>query len=107
MRIWITAILLTLTTVLLWAGGASAAGPLTLEARTASSLTVSWSWGGQPASAYELAWRARGDEAAAWRTVRKTAAQRRHPIEALDAGVRCVIRVRALDAAGLLPAVVR
>ena len=41
-----------------------------------------------------------------------TAAQRRHTIEELDAGVRCVIRVRALDAAdrplgGLPPAAVR
>ena len=113
MRIRIAAILLTLTAALLWAGGTSAAGPLTLEGRTASSLTVSWSWGGQPASAYDLAWRARGgDEAAAWRSVRKTAAQRRHTIDGLDAGVRCVIRARALDAADrplgdLSPAVVR
>ena len=112
MPIRIAAALLTLTTVLLWAGGTSAAGPLTLEGRTASSLTVSWSWNGQPASAYELAWRARGDEAAAWRSVRKTAAQRRHTIDGLDASVHYVVRVRALDAADrplgdLPPAVVR
>ena len=113
MRIRIAAILLALTAALLWAGGTSAAGPLTLEGRTASSLTVSWSWGGQPASAWDLAWRAPGgDEAAAWRSVRKTAAPRRHTIEELDAGVHCVIRVRALDAnnrplGDLPPAVVR
>ena len=46
MRIRISAALFTLNTVLLWAGTASADGPLTLEARTASSLTVSWIWGG-------------------------------------------------------------
>ena len=107
MPIRIAAILLVLAAALLWAGGTSADGPLTLEERTASSLTVSWSWNGQPASAYELAWRVRGDdEAAAWRSTRKTAAQRRHTIEELDAGVHYVIRVRALDAAGLPPAVV-
>lgn len=44
------AVLLTLTAALLWAGSASADGPLTLEARTSSSLTVSWSWNSQPAS---------------------------------------------------------
>ena len=97
MRFWNAAILLALTAAVLWAGGTSADGPLTLEGRTTSSLTVSWSWNGQTASAYELAWWARGDdEAAAWRSVRKTAAQRRHTIEGLDAGVHYVIRVRAL-----------
>ena len=98
MRIRIAAILLTLTAALLWAGGTSADGPLALEGRTASSLTVSWSWNGQTASAWDLAWRARGDDdAAAWRSVRKTTAQRRHTIEGLDAGVHYTIRVRALD----------
>ena len=93
------AVLLTLAAALLWAGLASADGPLTLEGRTASSLTVSWSWGGQTASGWDLAWRARGDDdAAAWRSVRKTAAQRRHTIEGLDAGGRYIVRVRALDA---------
>ena len=97
MRIRIAA-LLALAAVLLWADGASADGPLTLEARTASSLSVSWSWNGQPASAYELAWRARGgDEAAAWRSVRKAAAQRRHTINGLDAEVHYTIRIRPLD----------
>ena len=98
MHLRIAAALLTLTTALLWAAEASADGPLTLEERTASSLTVSWSWNGQPASAYDLAWRARaGDPATAWRGVRKTAAQRRHTIEGLDAGALYTIRVRPLD----------
>ena len=91
-------VLLTLTAALLWAGEASADGPLALERRTAFSLTISWSWSGQPASAYELAWRVRGDDdPAAWRSLRKTAAQRRHTIDGLDAGVHYVIRVRPLD----------
>ncbi len=91
-------VLLTLTAALLWGGEASADGPLTLERRTASSLTISWSWSGQPASAYEIAWRVRGDDdPAAWRSLRKTAAQRRHTIDGLDAGVHYVIRVRPLD----------
>ena len=99
MRIRIAAALLTLTTALLWADVASADGPLTLEARTASSLTVSWSWNGQPASAYDLAWRARaGDSTEAWRSVRKTAAQRRHTIEGLDTGALYTIRIHPLDA---------
>ncbi len=98
MRIRSVAALLALTVALLWAGGASADGPLTLEGRTASSLTVSWSWGGQTASAWDLAWQARGDDdAVAWRSVRKTAAQRRHTIEELEAGMRYIVRVRALD----------
>ena len=98
MRIRIAAALLTLTTALLWAGMASADSPLTLEARTASSLTVSWSWNGQPASDYELAWRARDDDSAtAWRSVRKTAAQRRHTIDGLDARVHYTIRIHPLD----------
>ena len=98
MRIRLAAILLTLTTALLWAGLASADGPLTLEGRTSSSLTVSWSWNGQTASAWELAWRVRGDdEAAAWRGVRKTAAQRRHTIGGLAAGMYYTIRIRPLD----------
>ena len=99
MRIRLAVALLALTAALLWAGLASAEGPLTLEGRTASRLTVSWIWNGQPASAWDLAWRARGDDdAAAWRSVRKTAAQRRHTIEGLDAGVHYSVRVRALDA---------
>ena len=90
-------VLLTLTAALLWAGEASADGPLALERRTASSLTISWSWSGQTASAYEIAWRARSnDSVIAWRNVRKTAAQRRHTIDGLDAGVRYIIRVRPL-----------
>ena len=95
----LAAILLTLTATLLWADEASADGPLALEGRTASSLTVSWSWSGQTASGWALDWRARGDdEIAAWRGVRKTAALRRHTIEGLDAGVHYAIRVQALDA---------
>ena len=97
MRIRLAVALLALCAALLWAGLASADGPLTLEGRTASSLTVSWSWGGQTASGWDLAWRARED-AAAWRSVRKTAAQRRHTIEGLEAGVHYIVRVRALDA---------
>ena len=97
MRIRIAA-LLALAAVLLWADGASADGPLTLEGRTASSLTVSWSWSGQTASGWALDWRARGDdETAAWRGVRKTAAHRRHTISGLDAGTFYIIRIRALD----------
>ncbi len=93
------AVLLALAAALLWAGLASADGPLTLEGRTASSLTVSWNWGGQAVSAWDLAWRVRGDDdAAAWRSARKAAAQRRHTIEGLEAGVRYIVRVRALDA---------
>ncbi len=99
MRVRLAVALLALSAALLWAGLASADGPLMLEGRTASSLTVSWSWGGQTASGWDLAWRARGDDdAAAWRSVRKTAAQRRHTIEGLEAGVRYIVRVRALDA---------
>ena len=99
MRISIAAALLALAAALLWAGLASADGPLTLEGRTASSLTVSWNWGGQAVSVWELAWRARvDDDAAAWRSARKAAAQRRHTIEGLEAGGRYIVRVRALDA---------
>ena len=97
MRFWNAAILLALAAALLCAGVASADGPLTLEERTASSLAVSWSWSGQPASGYDLAWRARaGDSAEAWRSVRKTDAQRRHTIDGLDAGTLHTIRVRPL-----------
>ena len=72
---------------------------LALEERSASSLTVTWSWDEQPA-AFELAWRARGDDddETAWRTARKDADDRRHIIENLDAGVHYVVRVRGLDA---------
>ena len=99
MRTRLAVALLTLAGALLWTSGTLAEGPLTLEGRTASSLTVSWIWNGQPASAWDLAWRARGDDdLAAWRSVRKTAAQRRHTIEGLEAGVRYIVRVRALDA---------
>ena len=60
---------------------------------------MSWSWGGQTASGWELSWRVRGDDdAAAWRSVREAAAQRRHTIEGLEAGVHYIVRVRALDA---------
>ena len=97
MRIRLAVALLTLAAVLLWAGLASADGPLMLEGRTASSLTVSWSWSGQMASGWDLAWRARGDSAAVWRSVRKMAAQRHHTIEGLEVGVRYIVRVRALD----------
>ena len=88
----------TTTATVTTSATASANGPLTLERRTASTLTISWSWSGQPASAYEIAWRVRGDDdPAAWRSLRKTAAQRRHTIDGLDAGVHYVIRVRPLD----------
>ncbi len=75
-------------------------GSLRLEALSASGLTVTWSWSGRAGSAFEVAWRARGDddEAAAWRSVRKDAAERRHVITELDAGVHYVVRVRGLDA---------
>ena len=101
MRIRIAAILITLAATLLWAGGTSAGGPLILEARTTSSLTVSWNWNGQTTSAWDLAWRAQNDDDdAAWSSVRKTAVQRRHTISGLNAGAYYTIRVRALDADG-------
>ncbi len=34
-------------------------GSLRLEALSASGLTVTWSWSGRAASAFEVAWRAR------------------------------------------------
>ena len=87
----------------LLAGGAGAQqGPLTLEERTASSLSVAWNWDERPAAAFEVAWRARGEAAAAsWRSVRKGPSERRHTISELDAGTHYIVRVRALDTAGL------
>ena len=99
MRRWalLTALVLT---ALLAAGAGAQQRTLSLEERTPSSLTIAWSWDAPPAAAFELAWRARGDdEAAAWRTVRKEAADRRHLIENLDAGLHYVVRLRGLNAA--------
>ena len=93
--------LIALACGLVAVGVRAQSGPITLEARTATSLTVSWNWTGQTAAAFELAWRARGDDAStAWSSVRKTAAQRRHTISELDAGTHYIVRVRALNAAG-------
>ena len=91
--------LAALAGVLLVIGLGAQERSLALEERNASSLTVSWSWGGQAAAAFDVAWRARGDDAtAAWRSVRKKATDRRHVIENLDAGVHYVVRIRGLDA---------
>ena len=102
MRVLIGFALLALAALagaLLTAGAGAQQRSLALEERTPSSLTVTWSWDG-PAAAFELAWRARGDdESTAWRTVRKAAADRRHLIENLDAGLHYVVRLRGLDAA--------
>ena len=100
MRLLIGLALLALACALLAAGVGAQERSLALEARSASSLTVTWSWDGQPA-AFEVAWRARGDDddETAWRTVRTDADERRHIIENLDAGVHYVVRVRGLDAA--------
>ena len=100
MRLLIGLALVALACALLAAGvGAQERSPA-LEARSASSLTVAWSWSGQTAAAFEVAWRARGDDdQTAWRSVRKDADDRRHIIENLDAGVHYVVRVRGLDAA--------
>ena len=74
---------------------------LRLEALSASSLTVAWNWSGRAGAAFEVAWRARGDDdQTAWRSARKDADDRRHIIENLDAGVHYVVRVRGLDADG-------
>ena len=103
MRRWalLTALVLTaLAGALLAAGAGAQQRSLSLEERTPSSLTVTWSWNEPPPAAFELAWRARGDdESTAWRTVRKEAADRRHLIENLDAGLHYVVRLRGLDAA--------
>ena len=87
---------------LLASGAGAQSSPLTLEERTASSLSVAWTWDERPAAAFEVAWRARGEAAAAsWRSVRKGPSERRHTISELNAGVHYIVRVRALDAAGL------
>ena len=93
--------LLALATALVWTTApARAQGSLTLEERTASSLTIGWRWHG-PATAFELGWRAHGDgAAAAWRTTRVSAAERSYQIEGLDEDTRHIVRVRALDADG-------
>ena len=102
MRLLIGFALLGLTALagaLLTAGAGAQQRSLALEERSPSSLTVTWSWDAPPA-AFELAWRARGDdEAAAWRTVRKAATDRRHVITELDAGLHYVVRLRGLNAA--------
>lgn len=91
--------LLALATALVWTTDpARAQGSLTLEERTASSLTIGWRWHG-PAAAFELGWRAHGDgAAAAWRTARVSGAERSYQIEELEDETRYVVRVRALDA---------
>lgn len=92
--------LLALAAALVWTTApARAQGSLTLEERTASSLTIGWRWQG-PAAAFELGWRAHGDGAAAWRTTRVSAAERSYQIEGLDEDTRHIVRVRALDADG-------
>ena len=92
--------LAALAGALLTTGAGAQQRSLTLEERTPSSLTVTWSWDAPPAAAFELAWRARGDDdETAWRTVRKAATDRRHSIENLDAGLHYVVRLRGLDAA--------
>ena len=91
--------LLALAAALVWTTDpARAQGSLTLEERTASSLTIGWRWHG-PAAAFELGWRAHGDgAAAAWRTARVSGAERSYQIEELEDETRYVVRVRALDA---------
>lgn len=93
--------LLALAAALVWTTDpARAQGSLTLQERTASSLTIGWRWHG-PAAAFELGWRAHGDgAAAAWRTTRVSAAERSYKIEGLDEDTRHIVRVRALDADG-------
>ena len=92
--------LAALAGALLAAGAGAQQRSLTLEERTPSSLTVTWSWDAPPAAAFELAWRARGDDdETAWRTIRKAATDRRHTISELDAGLHYVVRLRGLNAA--------
>ena len=92
--------LAVLAGVLLAAGAGAQQRSLSLEERTPSSLTVTWSWDAPSAAAFELAWRARGDDdETAWRTVRKAATDRRHTISELDAGLHYVVRLRGLSAA--------
>ena len=68
--------LVGLAGALLTTGAGAQQRSLALEERTPSSLTVTWSWDAPPAAAFELAWRARGDdEATAWHSVRKDAAE--------------------------------
>ena len=94
--------LMALVGVLLAVGVGAQSSPITLEERTASSLSVAWNWDEQPVATFEVAWRARGeDAAAAWRSVRKSASERRHVITGLDAGAPYIVRVRALDSSGL------
>ena len=101
MRLLIGLALIALACALLAAGVGAQERSLSLEERSASGLTVTWSWSGQAASAFEVAWRAGGDDdQTAWRSVRKDAAERRHMIEQLEAGVRYIVRVRGLDGAG-------
>ena len=103
MRRWALLTLLGLAVLagaLLAAGAGAQQRTLTLEERTPSSLSVTWSWDAPPAAAFELAWRARGDDdETAWRTIRKAATARRHSIENLDAGLHYVVRLRGLNAA--------
>ena len=92
--------LAALAGALLTAGAGAQQRSLALEERTPSSLTVTWSWDAPPAAAFELAWRARGDDdETAWRTIRKAATDRRHTIAELDAGLHYVVRLRGLNAA--------
>ena len=92
--------LAALAGALLTTGAGAQQRSLTLEERTPSSLTVTWSWDAPPAAAFELAWRARGDDdETAWRTIRKAATDRRHTITELDAGLHYVVRLRGLNAA--------
>ena len=101
MRLLIGLALIALACALLAAGVGAQERSLALEERSASGLTVTWSWSGRAASAFEVAWRAGGDDdQTAWRTARKDAAERRHTITELDAGVRYIVRVRGLDGAG-------
>ena len=101
MRLLIGLALIALACALLAAGVGAQERSLSLEERSASGLTVTWSWSGRAASAFEVAWRAGGDDdQTAWRTARKDAAERRHVIEQLEAGVRYIVRVRGLDGAG-------
>ena len=106
MRRWASFALIGLSAMLACAlavaGAGAQEGPLTLEEQTASSLRVAWNWDGQPPAAFEVAWRPRGEDAAAvWRSARKSASERRHVITGLEAGAPYVVRVRALDASGL------
>lgn len=54
--------LAALAGALLTTGAGAQQRSLALEERSASSLSVTWSWDAPPAVAFELAWRARGDD---------------------------------------------